>query len=92
MCYSLWYNAPTILPASGRSDPSPPSSAVVKEEYSYNSTHPLDHNRICNGITYTLPFSLEPLKAQSEQYRVFQKWYPLKTLIQPCSHGFSPRL
>ena len=31
-----------------------PSSAVVIEEYSYNSTHPLGHNRACNGDTLPL--------------------------------------
>jgi len=36
-------------------DHSPPSSAEVMEEYSYNSTHPLGHNRACNGNT--LPFT-----------------------------------
>ena len=37
-------------------DHSPPSSAVVMEEESYTSTHPLGHNRACNGNT--LPFYL----------------------------------
>ena len=37
-------------------DYSPPSSAEVMDEYSYTSTHPLGHNRACNGNT--LPFSL----------------------------------
>jgi hypothetical protein len=36
-------------------DHSPPSSAVVMEEQSYTSTHPLGHNRACNGNTLPLP-------------------------------------
>jgi len=31
------------------------SSAVVMEEKSYTSTHPLGHNRTSNGITLPLP-------------------------------------
>ena len=41
-------------------------------------------------MSTTLPFSLEPLEKQSEQYRLFQKWHPLQTLIQPYSSGFPP--
>ena len=37
-------------------DYSTPSSTVVMEEYSYTSTHPLGHNRACNGNT--IPFRL----------------------------------
>ena len=33
---------------------SPPSSAVVLEEQSYTSTHPLGHNRACNVNTLPL--------------------------------------
>ena len=33
-------------------DHSPLSSASVMEEWSYTSTHPLGHNRACNGNTY----------------------------------------
>jgi hypothetical protein len=29
----------------------PPSSAEVMKEKSYTSTHPLGHNRACNGVT-----------------------------------------
>ena len=56
---SLLYNGYRVFPGgkvrSGRAaDHSPPSTAVVMEEYSYTSTHPLCHNRACNGNT--LPF------------------------------------
>jgi len=34
-------------------DHSPYSSAAAMEEYSYTSTHPLGHNRACNGDTLT---------------------------------------
>ena len=35
-------------------DHSPPSSAEVMEVYGYTSTHPLGHNRTCNGNTLQL--------------------------------------
>ena len=35
-------------------DHSPPSSVVVMEELSYTSTHPMGHNRACNGVTLPL--------------------------------------
>ena len=57
---SLLYNGYRVSPRCkvrpGRAaDHSPPSSAAVMEEESYTSTHPLGHNRACNGIT--LPIS-----------------------------------
>ena len=36
-------------------DHSLPSSAAVFEESSYKSTHPLGHNRACNGNILPLP-------------------------------------
>ena len=38
------------------SDHSPPSSAVVMEEYSYTSTHPLGHTGPVTGSLYLVPF------------------------------------
>ena len=35
-------------------DHSHPSSAAVMKEKSYTSTHPLGHNRACNGDMFTL--------------------------------------
>jgi len=32
-------------------DQSPPSSAEIMEEKIYTPTHPLGHNRACNGVT-----------------------------------------
>ena len=56
---SLLYNGYRVFPGGkvrpGRAaDHSPPSSAAVMEEYSYTSTHPLGHNRACNGNTLPL--------------------------------------
>ena len=53
---SLLYNGYRVFPGvkvrPGRAaDHSAPSSAMVMEEYSYDSTHPLGHNRACNGNT-----------------------------------------
>ena len=58
---SLLHNGYQVFPGGkeqpGRDiNPSPPSSAMVMEEYSYTSTHPLGHNRAGNGNT--LPFYL----------------------------------
>ena len=33
MCYSLWYNAPTMLPASGRQHHGCPVLNVLREEF-----------------------------------------------------------
>ena len=51
---SLLYNGYWVFPGGkvrpgSAADYSPPSSAVVMEEYSYTSTHPLGHNRAGNG-------------------------------------------
>jgi len=51
---SLLYNGYRVFPGGKvrlgyAADHLPPSSAVVMEEYSYTSTHPLGHNRACNG-------------------------------------------
>ena len=51
----LVYNGYRVFPGGkvrpGRAaDHSPPSSVAVMEEKSYNSTHPLGHNRACNKI------------------------------------------
>ena len=59
---SLLYNGYWFFPGGkvrpGRAaDHSPPSTAEVMEEYSYTSTHPLGHNRVCNGAT--LPFTMK---------------------------------
>ena len=35
----------------------PPSSPAVMEEYSYNSTHPLDHNGPVTGTLYLYLFN-----------------------------------
>ena len=56
---SLLYNAYRVFPGGkvrpGRAaDHSPPSSAMIMEEQSYNSSHPLGHNRACNGNTLPL--------------------------------------
>jgi hypothetical protein len=56
---SLPYNGYRVFPGGkvlpGRAaEHSPPSSAVVMEEESYISTHPLGHNRACNGNTLPL--------------------------------------
>jgi hypothetical protein len=40
-----------VLPGSA-ADHSPPSSAVVMEEYSYTSTHPLGHTGPVTGLLY----------------------------------------
>jgi len=37
---------------------SPPSNAAIMERYSYTSTHPLGHNRACNGNTVLLPLTV----------------------------------
>jgi hypothetical protein len=57
---SLLYNGYLFFPWGqvllGRAaDHSPPSNTKVMEEQSYTSTHPLGHNRTCNGIN-VLPF------------------------------------
>ena len=57
---SLLYNGYRVFSEGnvrpGRAaDHSPPSSAVVMDDYSYNSTHPLGHNRACNGNALPLP-------------------------------------
>ena len=49
-----------------------PSSAEVMEEYSYTSTHPLGHNKACNGDTLPLPFSVknwQNFKDNQTQYK-----------------------
>ena len=58
---SLLYNGYRVFPGGklrpGRAaDPSPPSSAGVMEEQNYTSTHPLGHNRACNGNILPLPY------------------------------------
>ena len=46
-------------------DHSPFSSAAVMEEYSYTSTHPLDHNRACNGNTsHIITLLVPPFSSQ----------------------------
>ena len=40
-------------------DHSPPSSAAVMEEYSYNSTHPLGHTGPVTGSLYVCTFLLQ---------------------------------
>ena len=58
---SLLYNGYWVFPGGKvqlghAADHSPLSSAVVMAEYIYTSTHPLGHNRACNGNTLPLPF------------------------------------
>jgi len=50
-------------------DHSPPSSAAVMEEYSYNSTHPLGHVRPVMGSLYLFT-SLNGDKATSKHVGV----------------------
>ena len=57
---SLLYHGCRVFPGGkvrpGRDgDHSPPSSAVVSEQYTYTSTHPLGHNQVCKGNTLPLP-------------------------------------
>ena len=57
---SLLYNGYRVFPGGKvrpvlPADHSPSSRAVVMEEWSYNSTHPLGHNRAYNGNTLPLP-------------------------------------
>ena len=65
---SLLYNGYRVFPggkvrSERAADHLPPSSAAVMEEYSYTCTHPLGHNRACNGNT--LPFYSFLLEAES---------------------------
>ena len=58
---SLLYNEYRVFPGDKvrperAVDHSPPSSAVVMEEQSYTSTHPVGHNRASNGNTIPLPY------------------------------------
>ena len=72
---SLLYNGYRVFPGGkvrpGRAaDHSPPSSAAVMEEQSYTSTHPLGHNRACNGITLPLSSHLIPNTGFSDRFFV----------------------
>ena len=51
---------PALGPTQHAADHSPPSSAVVMKEQSYTSTHPLGHNRACNGDTFFTSWNETP--------------------------------
>ena len=51
LCNGYWVFSGGKVRPGRAADQSPPSSAVVMEEWSYNSTHSLGHNRACNGDT-----------------------------------------
>jgi hypothetical protein len=58
--HSLLYNGYRVFPGGkerpGRAaEHSPPSSAVVMEEWSYKTTHHLDHTETVTGSLYCLP-------------------------------------
>ena len=74
---SLLYNGYQVFPGRA-ADHSPSSSAVVMEEQSYNSTHPLGHNRACNVNPLPLPY----LKFS------FDSWAPYGVVMGSVFVGF----
>ena len=69
---SLLYNGYRVFPGCkvwpGRAaDRSPPSNAVVMEEYNYTSTNHLGHNRACNGNTVPLPLRRKSIRGYANE-------------------------
>jgi hypothetical protein len=55
LLYSGYQVFPGVKVRPGRAaDHSPPSSAEIMEEYSYNCTHPLGHTGPVTGLLYLL--------------------------------------
>ena len=70
---SLLYNEYRFFPRGKvrprrPADHSPPSSAVVMEEYNYTSTHPLGHTKACNEDTLALDLALLYVYLYLEMY------------------------
>ena len=54
-------------------DHSPPSSAAVKEQYSYTSTHPLDHTGPVTGSLYLYLYYTQTEKVL--RYKLDDRWF-----------------
>ena len=71
-------------------DHSPPSSATAMEEYSYTSTHPLGHNKACNGEHFT--FTVTHILIILNLLKIISKFCPAVMTVTTKHRKVSPRI